>query len=70
MSQCSSPFVSYFPSDEDTPYGVSAMRTDFVMGKDLHIPKQEEDGRIVTLNQTGFMTQDQNPYNEKFIDFA
>ena len=59
----------YFPEDEDTEFGVSASQPKLV-SKDLQIPQAEEDGKIPTLNQTGFMTPDQNPYNLGFIDFA
>ncbi|HBG34367.1 MAG: hypothetical protein A2X70_04750 [Alphaproteobacteria bacterium GWC2_42_16] len=59
-----------FPKDEDTPFGVSATRVDLPIDKNLHIPEPEKDGRFQTLNQTGFMIQDQNPYTEKFIEFA
>lgn len=60
----------HFPQDEDTPFGVSAVRRDIYIEGDLKIPNPEADGKIATLNQTGFMTPDQNPYNLQFIEFA
>ncbi|MGC8483753.1 MAG: class I SAM-dependent methyltransferase [Thermodesulfobium sp.] len=62
-------FAFHFPEDEDTEFGVSASRSNLV-SDGLQIPLAEEDGKIPTLNQTGFMTPDQNPYNLSFIDFA
>lgn len=40
------------------------------MEEDLQIPLAEEDGKIPTLNQTGYMSPGQNPYNLNFINFA
>lgn len=60
----------YFPENEDTEFGVSASRPDLRIDNDLYIPEPEKDGKIPTLNQTGFMTPDQNPFNTDFIEFA
>jgi len=59
----------HFPEDDDTQFGVRASRSDLKVGE-LQIPQAEEDEKIPTLNQTGFMTPDQNPFNNSFIDFA
>jgi hypothetical protein len=59
-----------FPKAEDTPFGISAVRDDLLIEGDLQVPEPEADGKIATLNQTGFMTPDQNPYNMQFIEFA
>lgn len=59
-----------FPEDEDTEFGISATRPDLVISNGLQIPQAAEDGKIPTLNQTGFMTPDQNSYNLNFIEFA
>lgn len=63
-------YAFYFPEGDDTEFGVSATRRDFMIREELKIPQAEEDGKIPTLNQTGFMTPDQNSYNLSFIDFA
>ncbi len=66
----SSLFAYQFPEDNDTPFGISAARADILLEGDLAIPPPETDGKIATLNQTGFMTPDQSPYNLQFIEFA
>jgi SAM-dependent methyltransferase len=63
-------FPHHFPKDGDGEFGVSAARDDLLHESDLQMPQAEEDGKIPTFNQTGFMTPDQNPYNLDFIDFA
>lgn len=66
-----SSFYAYqFQKNENTPFGISATHEDLLIEGDLKIPEPEEDGKIATLNQMGFMTPDQNPYNTRFIEFA
>lgn len=59
----------FFPENQDTIFGVSATRAD-LNATGLQIPQPEKDGKIATLNQTGFMTPDQNKYTLDFIDFV
>ncbi len=59
-----------FPKNEDSPFGISAARDDIHLERDLSLPLPQKDGKFPTLNQTGFMTPDQNPYTEDFIAFA
>lgn len=60
----------HFPENDDTEFGVSASHPDLRIDNDLYIPGSEKDGKIPTLNQTGFMTPDQNLFNNDFINFA
>lgn len=40
------------------------------LGGSLEMPAPELDGRVVTLNQTGYMSPGLNEYAQDFIDFA
>jgi len=59
--------VHFFP-EEDTEFGVRATHPGLRIEDDLSVPDPVEDGKIPTLNQTGFMTPDQSVYNEAFLD--
>lgn len=64
-------FASEFPEEAlSQPFGVLANHAGFNHLTHLERPSPQEDGKIPTLNKTGLMTHDRDPFSEAFIDFA
>ncbi len=60
----------HFPEEDDTEFGVKATNPKLKIDDDLKMPDPIEDGKIPTLNKTGYMTSDQCNLSLKFIEDA
>lgn len=50
--------------------GVSATSTALDQYSNIKMPEADTDGKIPTLNKTGLMTHDRDPFSEAFIEYA